>query len=349
MAISNAMALLHGHGRRRRAKVGLAVRVVKGHDVVMLQETHGSMEELRMEFAVAHATHAIWGSAHAHSDKGGIAIIVKKTLFSDANAEWVTLAEGRAGLLRIVRRDGEGNVNFGVVHNHGIDVEVMNGVVEVVEGEATRCAADPWHNIFLRGSWRRTRAKWRLQPRRKRGASPLSIEATHQRHDRGLLAVADSHGGGCRAQAQPAGSLLHGAPKLATRRYASGLRHPHRAGVCRRAGHQRAWSDGNDVEGQSPYSGGQPAGSIERRTLGGLREASARAGADPRRDPPFAKLAAIKDMMREAARLAQHELRVAYAAEAQGRNMALLALARSRCRPWLGPARASLAARACVG
>lgn len=39
------------------------------------------------------------------------------------------------------------------------------------------------------------------------------------------------------------------------------------------------------------------------------------AAADLRHDPPFAKLAAMKDMIHEAACLAQQELRVAYADE----------------------------------
>lgn len=60
-----------------------------------------------MEVAIVHGSHSLWGSAHMQHDIGGVAVVVKNSLLVNASVDWVMLAEGRAGLLRVRRRVGD--------------------------------------------------------------------------------------------------------------------------------------------------------------------------------------------------------------------------------------------------
>lgn len=145
-----------------------------------------------MALTFAHASREIWGSAQAHSDIGGVAIIVCKRLLKHAKVGDVGGRASRASAHGAARWERQ------LMHKHGIDAEVMQGVVAVYDGEAAKCAAGPRRHLFVpagdRRPWRHPRAWRRIQPRRR--ASRVPAAQVHERLGRDLPGVSDAHSGG---------------------------------------------------------------------------------------------------------------------------------------------------------
>lgn len=213
------------------------------------------------------------------------------------------------------------------MHNLGMDADVMADVVNAMEGEATMCAANPRKQFFLLGGDLNfddddndDDCAGRAEGGRLRRFVGSLVEL-HQSSPTRMAETADwrMRRLGRFYTALPGWLLV----TMSALRYAPE--------VLSGKGISDHGVLGLSLQGRRKTTAKDrpiPA-FVARSQVFAARLLELEAAAAIERGAPYAKLAAMKDMIREAARLAQQELRLTFAGEACGRSMAMMGMARA--------------------
>lgn len=109
-------------------------------DVLVLQEVHGTLRELRAELAPQERSYQVHMSIGQIGDAGGVAFVVKRKLLGEATEiRMHTLVDGRAAVLQVSA--GDALLEVAGIHNYGLSVSQANFVASDLQGR-TRAAQD---------------------------------------------------------------------------------------------------------------------------------------------------------------------------------------------------------------
>ncbi len=76
----NANSLFHQEGAPRSSRRNLIDKLLRSHQVLLLQETHGGLEDFQTRFPQMDARYHIFASEGPNHATGGVAVILHKSV-----------------------------------------------------------------------------------------------------------------------------------------------------------------------------------------------------------------------------------------------------------------------------
>ena len=159
----NTRALFHHVPATCALRIDYVLTLARRHDIVTLEETHGTPALVRKYFACSKSTHFVLssfcnavsvnknGRHHLRSDAGGIVVLIKRRLFDGCKNPYISppdeIVKGRVLRAKLVTEHG--CFTIFAIHNFGLSKENLALVKKAFQDEIDDVYKNPLTHFVL--------------------------------------------------------------------------------------------------------------------------------------------------------------------------------------------------------